>query len=143
MLHKIKIFFWRYRTYFRIVGKMVPWDYSSILEMMKFQVKLLRDYSGDRDRFESTKGDVKDMTRVIKLLENQIKSDYADRCGYDSNWEFVWKKLTDGNFGITGNTLSKDQKKNNDIALRDALLLEEKEWEELMNLLSRMRGWWD
>jgi hypothetical protein len=148
-----KLIFWRYKwldfkgaiwalwKYFRITTKMVPWDYSSILEMMKFQITILADYlehkgiEVDKDRLPK----IKKMRRFIELADHHLKDDYFERCNFNyDNSEF--EKIDEGY-----ELVHKDEKINeeNRIALKSGYDLEKEEWNEMIKILKDMRSWWD
>jgi len=148
-----RLIFWRYKwldfkraiwalwKYFRITTKMVPWDYSSILEMMKFQITILADYlenkgiEVEKDRLSK----IKRMRRFIELADHHFNDDYSERCGFNyDNDEFV---ETDRGFEFK----YKDEKINeeNKIAIKSSYDLEKEEWNEMIKILKDMRSWWD
>lgn len=137
---------WALRKYFRITTKMVPWDYGSVLEMMKFQITLLADYIEkkgieiDEDRLPK----VEKMRRFIELAEHKLEDDYAERCGFDHGFDFEFQPV-DGNENLSKLETNEtpEQKKKNAKAIEDAHKLEEKEWNEMFELLKDMRRWWD
>jgi len=137
---------WALRKYFKITTKMVPWDYSSILNMMKFQVEILSDYiehqgiEVDEDRIPK----VERMKRFIELANNKIEDNYAERCGYDSDYGFDFIPVM-GNEKLSQlvSTAPKEVEEKNKKALDDSHKLEEKEWDEMFELLKDMRSWWD
>lgn len=63
--------------YFRITTKMVPWDYSSILDMMSFQINTLANYienngiEVDKDRLPK----IKQMRRFVELANEHGEPD--------------------------------------------------------------------
>lgn len=134
-----------YIRYFRIVGKMRPWDYSSNLKMMKFQVDLLynsmKKYSNEVEWDLSQK--LKRMERFIELANHKLEDDYTDRCGFDYDYEYGFDMDSDNDkkYKLL-TTESKDQKDKNSKALKEASDLEEKEWNEMIELLKDMRSWW-
>ncbi len=128
--------------YFPIVIKMVPWDYTTIIRMMKFQTKILcnniEKYSLeiDEDRFPK----IEKMKRFIELAENHLEDNYYERCG----WEYskFWAEKDNDSFKIVDDQ-SKEQKENNIKAMKKGGELEEKEWNEMFEILKEMRGWWN
>jgi hypothetical protein len=137
---------WSLRKYFWITTKMVPWDYSSILEMTKFQVGLLADYIEKRgyEVDESRLPKIAKMRRFIELADHKLKDDYADRCGYNFEHGFDFVPV-EGSPELTElvSNAPPEVEENNIRAIKEAHELEEKEWKEMFELLSEMRGWWD
>jgi len=137
---------WALRKYFKITTKMVPWDYSSVLEMMTFQIGLLADYlekkgiEVDEDRLPK----IEKMRRFIELANHHKEDDYADRCGWDNDFEMTFEPL-EGKSGLSqlGSTATPEQEARNSKAIKEGHKLQEKEWNEMIDLLKDMRSWWD
>ena len=139
---KFKRAIWALYKYFRITTKMVPWDYGSILEMMKFQITILANYleekgiEVEKDRLPK----IEKMRRFIELADNHIKNDYGNRCGFNyENNEFV---LVEENL-YEFKAKDDDIDKMNEIAIKNSNELEEKEWNEMTEILKDMNTWWD
>lgn len=83
----------------------------------------------------------RDMDRVVILIENILEDNFADRCGYDDDFEVV---LMDGDddYIKSESTITDDQRENNTKAIEKAIILEEKEWKEFIKLLKNMKTWW-
>jgi len=142
----MKWIIWSLIKYFKIASSMRPWEYSYILRMMEFQLKILRDEIRDKgiEVDEDRLPKVEKMTRAIELINNQIKENFAERCGYiytDMEFEEVEEKEN----GMKLYKLKKDNdeiEEKNTKALKDGHKLEEEEWNELFELLKDMRRWW-
>lgn len=138
----LKWIFWAKRKYRKVVRKMRPWDYGSILQMLKFQIEILSEYIEfkgleiDEDRLPK----VDNMKRAIVLLHNKIEDDYATRCGYEES-DFVFEETEDGMTQLKPD--EPEVARHNERVFKDARELEEKEWNELFELLKEMRRWWD
>jgi len=66
--------------------QLVRYDYHSVLEFQKFQIeKLLEDVKNGMEWDEDRIPKEKDMARVICLIDNILKEDFMERCGYDYN----------------------------------------------------------
>lgn len=144
--YHLKRSLWALRKYFRITTKMVPWDYSSVLEMMKFQIGILADYL-DTKGIEVDEGrlpKIQKMRRFVELAEHKLEDDYAERCGFDHDYEFVFEPV-EGNPNLSKLETNEtpEQEANNIKALKESHKLEEKEWNEMIDLLKDMRSWWD
>ena len=85
----------------------------------------------------------KDISRLIDLIDSKMIDDYADRCGYDNDFDTTLNEQEDNEEYVTfTSTQTEEQKKNNSKALQDGIKLEEKEWKELIRLMGKMRTWW-
>jgi hypothetical protein len=136
-----KMIFWAKRKYRKIVKEMKPWDYGSILLMLKFQLEILshqietKGLEVDEDRLPK----VERMKRCVKLLDHKIEDDYAERCGYeDSDMEFVETET-----GFEMKPEDEETRRHNTRVFKEAHEMEEKEWKELFELLKDLRSWWD
>lgn len=133
-------------SYFRITTKMVPWDYNSILEMTKFQVEILADYIEHKgiEVEESRLAKVAKMRRFIELANHHIEDDYADRCGYNNDYGFGFFPM-EGNQNLVQliSEAPPEVESSNNRAIKEGRELEEKEWNEMFEILKEMRGWWD
>lgn len=144
--------------YFKIVTKMRPWDYSCVLEMQKFQIKMLCDniekYGIEVD--ESRLPKIQKMKRFLELIHNQREENYAERCGYISGeFNFVptedTKDLPDNkkHYEMKSTGKQTDEEKR-EIFLK-AHELEKEEWKEMWEIIhgtgeqdgTDLRGWWD
>tara|TARA_B100000683_G_C12479932_1_gene550977 strand:+ start:612 stop:1076 length:465 start_codon:yes stop_codon:yes gene_type:complete len=81
-----------------------------------------------------------DIMRLMVLLDNKLQDNFADRCGYDNNYEI--KVDDDGEYYLCSSNITEEQKENNTQALEKSSKLEEKEWKEIIKLLKNMRQWW-
>lgn len=130
--------------YFKVVSKMRPWDSDYILIMMKFQLERLCEtidkYGIEIDEYRLPK--VEKMKRALKLLNNIIEDNYADRCGYIERASKLYldKKTHEIKWELQPGYENYDEAK----VFRDADELRVKEWDELFDLLKyNMSGWWD
>ena len=115
--------------------------------MMKFQIEILSDYieTNGLEVDEHRLPKVEKMKRFIELADNHIKDDFADRCGYDYDYNMNWITLEDddNNLSELKTTETNTQKTNNSKAIKASHKLDEKEWKEMIELLKDMRSWWD
>lgn len=143
-------------THFKIVWGSGDFDYSYILQMMKFKLERLeKTLQGgdevDKDRLPK----IEDIKRCIELINNNIEDNYAERCGYlydESKYDFVPIEKNGGGqqlyeMVVTRATQTDDEVKE---IFKKAQELEQKEWEELWEIFKKgnkssvdMRGWWD
>ena len=92
---------------------------------------------------ETRKVKEKNISRLIDLINSKMIDDYADRCGYDDDFETTLNEDEEkGEYVTFSSTQTEEQKKNNSKALQDGIKLEEKEWKELIRLIGKMRSWW-
>jgi len=139
--YDLKRALWALRKYFRVTTKMVPWDSGSVIEMMKFQIGILADHMETKglEVDESRLPKIEKMRRFIKLAEHYREDDYADRCGYeDTNIEMVCTED-----GIEMKPADPEADRHNSRVFKEAHKLEDKEWNEMIELLKDMRSWWD
>ena len=96
---------------------------------------------------------VNNLERCIELLDNMIKDDYDERCGYDYNYKisFVPYKGNDElDEDLKGEELfemvsdiTDEQKAHNDNVREQAKALKEKEEEEFFRLFrENYQSWW-
>jgi hypothetical protein len=141
--YEFKWSFWALHKYFKIVKKMRPWDGSYIYEMTKFQLELLlpKIDNGHEEQVSRNKK-VKDIKRLIELLNNYKEDNYSERCGYDSNFEFAVEKTNSLGYLLETNE-TPEQKENNRRAIKESYELEKKESKEIGLLMAKIPEWWD
>tara|TARA_Y100001938_G_scaffold140246_1_gene208180 strand:- start:1598 stop:2071 length:474 start_codon:yes stop_codon:yes gene_type:complete len=83
-----------------------------------------------------------ELDRVVELIHNVMEDNFADRCGYDDDFEIVFLDDEDSEYMTSETTITEEQRENNAKALEKAILLEEKEWKEFIRLLKNMKTWW-
>lgn len=135
-----------YFLYFRIVSKMRPWDSSCTLEMLEFQLRQLYPIILDGMEEEvSRKQKSDDILRAIVLLKNINYDNASKRCGYRYEAEkIVFKPIKNSSMAEVDFELQPGFESYNSTEIYHSTHeLEQKEWDELFVLLSRMRGWWD
>ena len=134
-----------YRKYSRVVADMRPWDSHSVIKMMRFQIDYLSKTmeKNSMEVEESLKPKIEKMNRFVELADHYMEEDYADRCGFDHDYDFTFEPVEgEPKLSQLGSTETPEQKENNIRAIREGHELEEKEWEEMMELLKDMRSWW-
>jgi len=133
---------WAKRKYRRVVKKMVPWDYGSILTMMKFQLEILSDHMEHKglEVEEDRLPKVEKMKKTIKLLNHKIEDDFCERCGYEDN---DFKFVDQGDGTSTMEPEDEEVGRHNKRVFKEAHELEEKEWAEIFENLKDLRSWWD
>lgn len=140
--YDLKWYFWAIRHYHKIVKKMRPWDGAYIYEMVKFQLELLLPKIENGPEEEKSRDrKIKNIKRLIELLNNSIEDNYYERCGYDNNYDFKFEKCDNGY--QVNDTLTSEQKENNDRAVNEAYILQKKELKEIGQLFSKILEWWN
>jgi len=91
------------------------------------------------------------LKRAIYLLERQLEDSYADKCGYDYDYDINWDEVVEGEDGYKENTplyamnstASETQKENNSKAMKSGDEMQKDEWEEIMTIMKEdLYGWW-
>ncbi len=135
------------KGYIKAIYKLVNFDYKSILEFQCFQLKKLCDaVEGGHEEEVSKMEKVHQMKRVIELMENKIRDDYLDRCGFDYNriqMEFFKIKNTDF-YEVKDVAPNKYSDEEHEAIYNKAEKLETKEMRELYYTLYKYSmGWWE
>jgi len=140
--YELKWSVWALRKYFKIVKKMRPWDGAYLYQMTKFQLELLlpRIENGWEEEVSMNKK-IKDIKRLIELLDNHDKDNFHERCGYDGDFEF--KFIEDDSGYRLDSTETPEQKENNKRAISESVELEKRETKEIGNLMSKIPTWWN
>jgi len=127
--------------YFKIVWNHREWDYGFVLRMLKFQLTDLGNcIANGHEEEKSRDKKVKNIQRVCEILVNIEKDDYLERSGWiPGNVEFVRK---DDNIFETKFDNRQSEEEINRI-FKKARILEDGEFEEMLELLKGMKGWWD
>lgn len=152
-LEKITAFFakilWTIKNqiiYFRIIKNTRPWDYSYILEMMKFQIEILcKNIEKNSLEIDETRlPKIEKMKRAIELLNNIIEDNFAIRCGYNPDAiKFKTKLTKDGLYELIAEKNPKFENYNEIEVFENASKLEQKEWNELFDILkNNLKEWW-
>lgn len=138
---------WYFRNlfkYHKIVKQMRPWDGCYIFQMMKFQLEiLLPQIENGNEIDESRLEKVKDIKRLIELLNNHIEDDYVDRCGFDYNFKFDCVETKNERLVELKSNETEEQNIKNSKAVKDAFDLEMAEMEEIGKLITKMPSWWN
>jgi len=143
--YELKWIFWALRKYFKISSKMRPWDGVYIFEMTKHQLEILlpkieNGYEEEKARNKK----VKDIKRLIELLNHAIEDDYINRCGYNYNYELkLGDKIEDIPLVPLISTATEEQNENNTRALKASIELEKYEHKEIGKLYTKIPEWWN
>jgi len=141
--YDMKYYFSNLIKYHKVVKEMRPWDGHYIYMMTKFQLEqLLPIIENGHEEDESRLEKVKDIKRFIYLLNNSIKDNYSQRCGFDHNYEIIFEKMNNGNYEMKSNE-TPEQHVNNRRAIKEANQLEKDEIEEIGKLYAKVTWWWD
>ena len=147
-LYNIKYFcynVWRYRK--GLYHEIRPWDSHGAMWMFKEVIRdikvTMQDGSHIQEVDETRIPKEKDIARVIELIEHKLSDDFAERCGYNFDYNIDFKPV-DGKPGFVEMTTTegKEAKEHNSQAIKTAIALEESEHEELMQLIGKYREWW-
>lgn len=130
----------------KIVSCYRPWDYQYITEMMEFQLKDLCnniEKNGiEVDEYRLPK--IEKMKHTIELLHNHNEDNYIDRSGYiQEATRFNFSPHGDGCKQCTLEKVPGYENYDEHKVFADARELEEKEWNELFEVLKDLRSWWD
>lgn len=157
---KFKWIIWALFNYFKIVIKMRPWDYSYVLQMMKFQLELLKKEIERGCELEIHKKiKIRDINRVCEIIDHTFEPSYyidfyENKYGeINCNFELIdsdeegYKELND--------LRTVQEKELHTLIYKSADKLEQKEWNELINILrdgnyvkkrrkfkAGMKSWW-
>jgi len=137
------------------------WDYRYTLEMMYRSLSIMEKGMSEKGIEVAETRNVKliKMRRALELLKHKLDDDYIQRAeselGPLSTNSFDFEKTEDGNYKMIDNDTPAEKKHNSKVFKR-ARVIEEKEWNELWNILkgkkftsmeefdgSDLRGWWD
>ncbi|MFA5153067.1 MAG: hypothetical protein WC554_10940 [Clostridia bacterium] len=136
--YDLKWEFWAYTHYRKIVKEMRPWDGQYIYQMTKHQLELLLPEIENGNEVDSSRlKKVKDIKRLIELLNNTIEDNYFNRCEFDFNYEIKFEdsKLV--------STETPEQRLNNSRAIKESVDLQKAELKEIGRLYSKVLNWWD
>jgi|3_EtaG_2_1085321.scaffolds.fasta_scaffold98932_2 hypothetical protein len=133
----------KYRT---VLTETYDFDYNGTLLFMKTHFAGILDamkkgYFLQEDK-ETRVPKERELLRVITLIDNITEDDYADRCGYDNDFESDMVEDSDPNYYTSTSNQTDEQRINNTKAIQNGVKLQDKEWKEFIKLLSKMRGWW-
>lgn len=116
-------------AYYKVVFNIHPYNGdSTFYSLTKLSLERLLEWIESGYEIEETRfPKIKDIKRSIELLNNFIKDDFAERCG----WKFDETKVFDS------------PSEENIEALNKSYELQENEFNELFALLKNIRSWWD
>ena len=145
LYYETKWSLWGIFKYINITRKMRPWDYIYILDMLQFQLTILKHNIEDGNEvFDNRYNKLKDIQRTIDLINNKLNHNYIDRLPIKPSW---YKN------GIE-HSLNRDHSPEEiimDSKIMDiAYKLEEDEWNELWDTIKKgnhyesgIDSWWD
>ena len=132
--------------YKKVLEHTYDFDYHSSLLFMKVHFASIstamkeEKYVVEEEKERAVKQ--MELDRVVELIHNVMEDNFADRCGYDDDFEIVFLDDEDSEYMTSETTITEEQRENNTKALEKAILLEEKEWKEFIKLLKNMKTWW-
>lgn len=152
-LYTIKEYFHRQKNWLKncfkyknALERTYDFDYGGTLHYMREHFGHISDamkngsylQENDKDRIPKEE----DLDRIVELIYNMMQDNFADRCGYDDNFEVTF--VEDGNeeYMTSKSTITDAQRENNTQALEGGVILEEREWKEFLKLLKGMKTWW-
>lgn len=156
IIYNLKLSWSYFKKFFYHIWWFRGRDYNSTLELLLLSLKeqLSTIKSATHKEYMEP---VNNLERCIELLDNMIKNDYDDRCGYDYNYKISFvpykgkvdlEDETDEN--LKGEELfemvsdiTDEQKTHNDNVREQAKALKEKEEEEFFRLFrENYQSWW-
>jgi len=132
--------------YIKPFTQLVRYDYHSVLEFQKFQIeKLLEDVKNGMECEEDRIIKEKNMARVICLIDNILRDDFMERCGFDYNrcrLKFFKCKNSE-NFELKDIHPNKYSKAEYNKIIEKAVELQIAESKELYKILhEKSLSWW-
>lgn len=145
LYYETKWSLWGIFKYINITRKMRPWDYIYILDMLQFQLTILKNnIENGNEVFDNRYNKLKDIQRTIDLINNKLNQNYIDRLPIKPSWYNY-----DGKIQINRDHSTEEiimDSKIMDIAYK----LEEDEWNELWDTIKKgnhnesgIDSWWD
>lgn len=145
LYYETKWSLWGIFKYINITRKMRPWDYIYILDMLQFQLTILKHNIEDGNEvFDNRYNKLKDIQRTIDLINNKLNHNYIDRLPIKPSWyNYDGKVLIDRDHSPEEIIMDS---KIMDVAYK----LEEDEWNELWDTIKKgnhyesgIDSWWD
>ena len=145
LYYETKWSLWGIFKYINITRKMRPWDYIYILDMLQFQLTILKNnIENGNEVFDNRYNKIKDIQRTIDLINNKLNQNYIDRLPIKPSWYNY-----DGKIQINRDHSTEEiimDSKIMDVAYK----LEEDEWNELWDTIKKgnhyesgIDSWWD
>jgi len=139
--------FYSFRRFFKVVWDFRGFDYYSTLDVLSvclnMHLEKLRDTTFAQEVDETRIPKEKKIERCLELLTNIKAQEYNQRCGYDYNYDVYFKSIPGSTNSTMESTATPDQKAHNKKVRKIAQELEEKEWNELMDILKTdLRNFW-
>lgn len=148
IIRHLKISYKMFKRFFYVIWHFRGNDYSSTLEVLKVcleeQLKSIQSPIGLMEVDSSRIPKENKLKRAIELLNNKLKDDYSERCGYDYDYKhfFIDTGRGDGT-KFMETTATDEQRENNKRAIKESMELEKNEWEEFTDILrEELPGWW-
>ena len=147
IIYNFKQSFYSFRRFFKVIWNFRGFDYQSTLDVLsvclRMQLEKLRDTSFFQEVDETRLPKEKKIERCLELLANIKAQDYEDRYGYDHNYEVYFKQISGSNNSTLESTATPEQEAYNEKVRERAKEQEEKEWNELMDILrTDLRNFW-
>jgi len=147
IIYNFRQSFYSFRKFFKVTWDFRGFDYQSTLDILsvclKMHLEKLQDKSFPQEIDETRLPKEKKIEKCLELLSNIKAQDYADRCGYDHNYEIYFKPIPGSKNSTLESTATPEQEAYNEKARERAKELEEKEWNEFMDILRiDLRNFW-
>ncbi len=139
--------FYSFRRFFRVTWSFRGFDYQSTLDILSvcldMHLEKLREKSFAQEVDETRIPKEQKIERCLELLTNIKAQEYNEQCGYDHNYEVYFKPIPGSKNSTMESTATPEQEVHNKEVRKKAKELEEKEWNELMDILkSDLRNFW-
>ncbi len=147
IIYNLRQSFKSFRRFFKVVWNFRGFDYTSTLKVLdiclKMQLESLQADSKFKEVDETRLPKEAQLQKCLQLLDNILKDDYSERCGYDHNYEVYFQSIEGSTCSTMESTATEEQKEHNRKVIEKAHELEEAEWNEFMNILrSDLRSYW-
>jgi hypothetical protein len=147
IIYNFKQSLYSFRRFFKVVWNFRGFDYQCTLDILsvclKMQLEKFRDTSVYQEIDDTRIPKEKKIERCLELLTNIKAQGYDDRCGYDHNYEVYFKPIPGSKNSTLESMATPDQELYNEKVREKAKGLEEKEWNELMDILrTDLRNFW-
>jgi hypothetical protein len=147
IFYNFKQSFHSHRKFFKATWNFRGFDYTSTLDVLSvclsLQLESFQNRFSKHKVSETKLPEEKKIERCLELLKNIKAQNYDEICGYDHNYETYFKPIPGSTCSTMESTQTPEQEVHNKKAMEMAIELEEKEWNELMDILrSDLRSFW-
>lgn len=143
--------------YFKVIWNIRPWCFDfNTLKLFQFHLKtLLHSIENGSEIRENADLKILDIKRCLEILDNILEDDYVSKIGKfsnsDKNFEFEEVVLPEKGkvYRLKDDRTDEEKKKDSEL-LKASIELQNKEWEELWQIVSKGKNysvgamsWWD